>query len=347
MRDIFSTFGLPELIAAIIVVALNAYVVMAGADFGGGVWDLLASGPRREDQRALIANSIGPVWEANHVWLIVVVVMLFTAFPAAFSVLGTLLHIPLTLMLTGIVMRGSAFVFRSYGSRVRTTRNRWGATFSIASLVTPVVLGMVIGAIASGSLGDAVAKLAQGSTFVEVYIEPWFGEFPLAVGLFALSLFAFLAAVYLTVEARDELLREDFRMRALGAAAAVFVSAGIALLIAQRAAPRVAAGVSGAPWSPVLHLCTAAASITAILALWRRAFRLARIAAVAQVSFILWGWALSQYPYIIPTRLAIADAAAPSITLRLLLIGLGVGGAILIPSLRYLFKTFAGRAAEL
>jgi cytochrome bd ubiquinol oxidase subunit II len=347
MRELFSTFGLPELVAAIMVLALNAYVVMAGADFGGGVWDLLATGPRRENQRALIASSIGPVWEANHVWLIVVVVMLFTAFPVAFSVLGTLLHIPLTLMLMGIVMRGSAFVFRSYGSRAPATRNRWGVAFAIASLVTPVVLGMVIGAIASGKIADAVAALGRAGTFHEIYIKPWFGVFPLAVGVFALALFAFLAAVYLTLEARDEPLREDFRNRALGAAAAVFVSAGLALLVAQREAPRVAAGVSGAPWSMTLHLCTAAAAITAIVTLWQRAFRVARVAAVAQVSFILWGWALSQYPYILPERLTIADAAAPPITLRLLLIGLGVGSAILIPSLRYLFKTFAGRAADL
>jgi len=348
MRELFSTFGLPELIAAIMVLALNAYVVMGGADFGGGVWDLLATGPRRESQRALIASSIGPVWEANHVWLIVVVVMLFTAFPVAFNVLGTLLHIPLTLMLIGIVMRGSAFVFRSYGSRAPATRGRWGVAFAIASLVTPVVLGMVIGAIASGKIADAMDTLESGGgTFYEIYIRPWFGVFPLAVGVFALALFAFLAAVYLTIEARDEPLREDFRKRALSASAAVFVSAGVALLVAQHEAPRVAAGVSGAPWSMPLHLATAAAAITAIVTLWQRAFRVARVAAIAQVSLILWGWALSQYPYILPTRLTIADGAAPPITLRLLLIGLGVGSAILIPSLRYLFKTFAGRAADL
>src|SRR3982750_4865921 len=103
--------GMPEIVAGLMVLALNAYVLMGGADFGGGVWDLLASGPRREQQRALIASSISPIWEANPVWLIVVVVMSFTAFPSVFGVLGTVLHIPLTLMLVGIVLRGSAFVF--------------------------------------------------------------------------------------------------------------------------------------------------------------------------------------------------------------------------------------------
>src|SRR6185436_7011271 len=116
--------GLPEIVAGIMMLVLNAYVLMGGADFGGGVWDLLATGPRRERQRNLIASSIAPIWEANHVWLIVVVVMLFTAFPVAFSAFSTVLHIPLSLILIGIVMRGSAFVFRSYGSKHHTTRHR-------------------------------------------------------------------------------------------------------------------------------------------------------------------------------------------------------------------------------
>src|SRR5262247_3378382 len=106
------TVGLPEVIAALMGVALNAYVLTGGADFGGGVWDLLAGGPSRDEQRALIERSIAPIWEANHVWLIVVVVLLFSAFPPAFATLGIVLHIPITLMLIGVVLRGSAFVFR-------------------------------------------------------------------------------------------------------------------------------------------------------------------------------------------------------------------------------------------
>src|SRR4051812_28687139 len=171
--------GLPELIAGIMVVALNAYVLMAGADFGGGVWDLLARGPRRTRQRELIANSIAPIWEANHVWLIVVVVMLFTAFPVVFGILGTVLHIPLTLMLIGVVLRGSAFVFRSYGSRGQTTRHRWGAAFAIASVATPVVLGDIIGAVASGDVGEAAARVGRAS-FASVFVAPWLAPFPIS-----------------------------------------------------------------------------------------------------------------------------------------------------------------------
>src|SRR5262249_24199725 len=170
MREFFSSIGLPETVAAALVLALNAYVLMAGADFGGGVWDLIASGPRREAQRALIAESIGPIWEANHVWLIVVVVVLFTAFPDGFGGLGAVLHIPTTIMLVGIVLRGSAFMFRSYGSRSHHGRHHWGRAFASASVVTPVLLGVIVGAISSGAVGRAASSPMSGS-FMDVYVR--------------------------------------------------------------------------------------------------------------------------------------------------------------------------------
>ena len=326
--------GLPEIIAGVVAIALNAYVLTGGADFGGGVWDLFASGVRRERQRELIADSIAPIWEANHVWLIVVVVVLFTGFPSAFSMLGTVLHIPLTIMVIGIVLRGSAFVFRSYGPY---GRNRWGRAFAIASVITPLLLGTIIGSVATGAVADATDKIGGAGSFTEVFVAPWAGPFPAAIGLFALALFAFLAATYLTLDAPDEELREDFRTRALAGAGAVFVCAALALLLAHSAAPRVAIGVVGAL---LIQASTATAAITAIAALWLRHYRLARIAAAAQVSLILWGWLIAQYPYLIPPALTIRDAAAPAVTLRLLAVGLAAGAVILLPSLQYLLRTF-------
>jgi len=341
MRTMLGSIGLPEIIAGLMILALNAYVLMGGADFGGGLWDLFASGPRREAQRTLIADSIAPIWEANHVWLIVVVVVLFTAFPFAFGTLGTVLHIPISLLLIGIVLRGSAFVFRSYGSRDKARRETWGLAFAIASSVTPILLGVIIGAVTSGAVAAAARRLGSAS-FTEVFVSPWLAVFPIVVGLFALALFAFLAAVYLTVVATDEALRDDFRKRALIMAAVVFVLAFGSLGVSFSAAPSVAAGVTGRSWSLLLHICTATSAIVAIVALWRRRYAVARYGAAAQVSFILWGWAFSQYPYIIPDTLTIRGTAAPMLTLRLLLVGLCVGGMILIPSLLYLFKTFGG-----
>src|SRR5690242_359382 len=195
--------SLADLLAGVIFVALNAYVVLGGADFGGGVWDLLAFGPRRARQRELIAEAIGPVWEANHVWLILAIVLLFTCFPSAFARLGTLLHIPLSLLLIGIVLRGSAFTFWRYGGaggggHGDETQRYWGVVFAIASLITPVLLGTSVGAIASGALGEPEA--GQGGGFYRIYVAPWLTPFTLSVGVFALIAFAFLAAVYLTLE---------------------------------------------------------------------------------------------------------------------------------------------------
>ena len=209
--------GLADALAAILALSLNAYVLFGGADFGGGVWDLLASGPRRARQRAVIAHALGPIWEANHVWLILAIVLTFTCFPPLYARLGTLLHIPLTLMLVGIVLRGSAFTFRTYDSQHDAAQRRWGRIFASASVITPVLLGVSIGAVVSGRLAPN-----QTGSFAQVYIEPWCTPFAFSVGLLALVLFAFLAAVFLTLETRDPDLCEDFRRRALAAGVAVF-----------------------------------------------------------------------------------------------------------------------------
>lgn len=332
---------LAELLAAVIVVALNAYVLLGGADFGGGVWDLLARGPRRERQRELIAHAIGPVWEANHVWLILVVVLLFTCFPPVFSRLAIALHIPLTLMLLGIVLRGSAFTFRSYGGDDLPSQRRWGRLFASASLVTPLLLGVSLGTIAAGR----VVRPGDGG-FVAGYIRPWLAPFTLSVGLFTLVLFAFIAAVYLTLETDDPELRDDFRVRALGAGVAVFLAAMTTLGLAWEEAPLVWRGLVTAPFAVPIHVLTAVSASLALWGLWARRFRVARVAAAVQVSLILWGWALAQYPWLLPPSLAITDAAAPAITLRLTLGALAVGAVVLVPSLAYLFRVFkSSRAA--
>lgn len=322
------------LLAGVIALALNAYVVLAGADFGGGVWDLLARGPRREEQRSLITNAIGPIWEANHVWLILAVVLLFTCFPPVYARLSIVLHIPLTLMLFGIVLRGSAFAFRGHFTGDHPASYRWGRVFAIASLVTPVLLGMSVGAVASGRAGSA------GGTFNETYLEPWLTPFSLGVGLMVLVLFAFLAAVYLTLEAEEEELREDFRRRAIITGVVAFPMAMAVLLLARSGAPMIERGLISSTWGLFWHLGTGAMAILALWALWRRKFHLARVAAVLQVSLIVWGWAIAQYPWLIPTTHGVAGSAAPEATLRLVIYALIGGAVILLPSLWYLFQVF-------
>lgn len=325
-----------ELLAAlVIVVALNLYAVSGGADYGGGVWDLLARGTRAERQRSLIAHAIGPIWEANHVWLILAIVVLFTGFPPAYARITTILHIPLLLMLLGIVARGAAFSFRAYGDPRRELQRPWGGIFAVSSLLTPLLLGVVLGAIASGRVSATAG-----------FVAPWWGPFPLAVGLYALVMFAFLAAVYLTVEAKDEDLREDFRRRALFSELVLGIVAAAVLLAAGRYAPEILDDLTRTPWSWPLHAVTAASALTVLFTLWKRRYALARAAAVLQVSLIIWGWAFSQYPYLVRPDLTIAAAAAPEITLRLLLGALAAGSVLLVPAFFYLFRIFAARKAS-
>lgn len=331
--------SLELLLAGAIVVSLTFYALLGGADYGGGVWDLFARGPRAYDQRALIAHAIGPIWEANHVWLILVVVILFTAFPQAFATIATALHIPLSLLLIGIVLRGSAFTFRTYGSQRDSVQRRWSYVFSIASIVTPVFLGVVVGAIASGTIH------LENGTAASNFIHPWLALFPFAVGFFALTLFAFLAAVYLTVETTDRELQDDFRLRALLSGVAVGAMALVVFLLSGIYAAKIRAGVSASPWAIPLQIVTALSAISALGALWRRKYHLARLCAAAQVTLILWGWALAQYPFMVQPDITIQSAAAPPETLRLLLVALCAGALVLFPSFFYLFRVFKGQTA--
>jgi len=332
--------GLPELLGGATLGALVLYALLGGADYGGGVWDLLARGRRAEAQRDLIAHSIGPVWEANHVWLVLAVVLLFVCFPAAFARMGTELHLPLTLMLVGIVLRGSAFTFRSYDLRQDEAQRRFGRVFAIASLLTPLLLGVVLGAIASGRLWTPADPVPR--SFVERFVLPWLAPFPLAVGAFALVLFAYLAAVYLTLESDARDLQEIFRRRALVSGV---LAGGLALtvfLLAGSGAPTIRRGLASSPWTWPLQLATGLAALGALAGLAMRRFHLARLCAALQVGLILVGWGAAQYPRLIEPDLTLRGAAAPEATLRLVAWALLVGALVLVPSLLYLFKVFKG-----
>jgi cytochrome bd ubiquinol oxidase subunit II len=315
---------LPNVLAGIILIALTAYVLLGGADFGGGVWDLLASGPRREQQRRLVHEAIGPVWEANHVWLILAIVLLFTCFPRGFAAVAIVLHIPLTLMLIGIVLRGSAFVFQSYGGG-------GGRVFATASLITPVLLGICVGAVASGAVGEVGSGNGEG--FARAYVAPWVTPFGFVVGMFALAAFAFLAAVYLTLETNEPQLQEDFRARAAVAGGALVGLAVVGIVLFR--------GIL--PFHPRVVALTAAAAVATFWGLWRRRYRLARVTAALEVTLIMVGWAAGQYPHLLPPQLTIAEAAAPRITLELALIAVSAGAVVLFPSLFYLMRIFKGK----
>ena len=323
---------LPWITAIVILVALVIYAILGGADFGGGVWDLMASGRRAGRQRELIAEAIAPVWEANHVWLIVVIVLLFACFPLAFAVISTALHVPLALMLLGIVARGAAFVFRHYDVAADPVQRRWGRIFAWSSVITPVFLGISIGAVSLGAIRVEDEVVLTG------YFAPWVRPFPLTVGFFTLVLFAFLAAVYLTKETRDAELQEDFRNRALMAQLWVVVLALLAAFASRgdQAHVRLFEGVL--PW-----VFTVLAAVLVAASSWllrQRRYTWARVVAAAQVTAIVAGWGASMAPYLVAPDITIENAAAAPFVHLVVLIVLVVGAFILVPSLIWLYRIF-------
>jgi len=325
-------------LGAVILAALVIYALSGGADYGGGMWDLLARGPRAPRQRAAIEHAIGPIWEANHVWLILVIVVLFTAFPPAFATIMTALHIPMTAILIGIVLRGSAFIFRKYDAQHDAVHRRWSALFGAASFFTPFVLGLCLGALASGEIRVTDGRLSSG------FFAGWTTLFAVACGLFAQGLFAFLAATYLTVDTEAEPdLQAGFRTRALVSGVLLAPAAALTFVLARDGAPHIFARLTSW-WAPLLVAVTSVCAIGALAALWSRRFRWARAAAVGQVMCILVGWGLAQYPHLVVPDLTLSNAATVPSTLHALQSALAAGALVLFPAFGYLFYVFKRRS---
>jgi cytochrome bd ubiquinol oxidase subunit II len=317
--------------------SLIVYAVLGGADFGGGIWDFLAFGAQAEKQRNLVKQALGPVWEANHVWLIFLIVGLFTAFPTAFSVLSTALFLPFTLALIGIVLRGSAFTFRSEAARTGGPRKFWGRTFSTACTITPFLFGASAAAVASGQI-----HTPGGHTQIDLWTG-WTTPFALTVGAMALALCSALAAIYLTIEAQsmnDSELVEAFRLRAIVAGAVTAALGALGILLSPFEAPLL--------WNGLLNhaipivILTMLVGLGAAASLFFRHYHLARILVVIETGFFFTTWGVSQLPYIIPPDVTVENAASPSITQLELLVSTAIGMVLLLPSLWFLFHVFKG-----
>ncbi len=317
--------SLPELVAFVMWIGLTLYVVFGGADFGAGFWDLVAGrGRRGAKQRVLIEHVIGPVWEANHVWIIFVVVTLWSAFPKAFASIMATLYLPWTAVAIGIILRGSAFAFRKTAVSFESMRS-FGAVFASSSVITPFFLGTIAGAVASGRVpvdgpGDVVRS--------------WWNPTSVLAGVLGGATTTFLAAVFWAGGARhrgDDELVEVFRRRGLASAAVAGVCAlaGIAVLASD--APALFAGLTTRGW-PLIGVSVLGGA-GALVSLVGRRLRAARVGAVVAVVAVLWGWAFGQYPWMLEDSLTIADAAGHPATLRAMLIGLGVGAVLFVPPL--------------
>ncbi|HEX3731724.1 MAG TPA: cytochrome d ubiquinol oxidase subunit II, partial [Mycobacteriales bacterium] len=313
--------SLAGLLLTVLWIGLTAYVLFGGADFGGGVWDLLAGhSERARDQRTLIERSIGPVWEANHVWLIFVIVVAWTGFPSVFAAIASTLYIPLTLTALGIIARGSAFAFRKV-STLPWQRRLFGATFAFSSVVTPFFLGTVAGAIASQRVPPGIAK---GDL-----ITSWINPTSLACGLLAVGIAAYLAAVYLTYDAQrtgDPVLTETFRRRALATGLLVGGCSAIGLVILRADSPELFTELTSGAALPLVILSVLAGAASLLLLWWRRHLAVRVTAALAVVG-LLWGWSAGQYPELLP-GVPVREAAATDAVLAATLGALGVGAVL-------------------
>jgi cytochrome d ubiquinol oxidase subunit II len=314
-------------------VAITAYVLFGGADFGAGLWDLVAGGAEAGARsRARIEHSIGPVWEANHVWLIFALVVVWTAFPSAFAPIMATLSVPLTAAAFGIILRGSAFAFRKSVSDPRL-QQLFGAAFALSSVLTPFFLGSVVGAIASGRVPGVV-----GAGDV---LHSWLNPSGLLGGLLAVGVCSYLAAVYLCADSRragEDDLAEGFRRRALlmGALVGLVALGGIAVL--HDDAPRLFGRLTGVAL-PVI-VASAVLGLASLGLLATRRYLAVRATAALAVTAVLWGWAVGQYPLLLGTHLGIAEAAAPESVLRPLIAVLAGGTVLLLPSLLLLYTMF-------
>jgi cytochrome bd ubiquinol oxidase subunit II len=319
-----------DAVAAVLWVGVTLYAVFGGADFGSGFWALVAGGRERGKRaRDLVDWAIGPVWEANHVWLIFMLVTLWTAFPEAFASVMSTLFIPLSLAALGIVLRGAGFAFHRVAER-RSGRRLAEAAFAVSSVLTPFFMGTVVGAVASGRVP---VGNAEGDP-----VTSWLNAVSLLLGALFVAAGAYLAAVFLVSDARrfrDGELVSYFAVRALGAAAVAGALAVAGIFLLRDDARYIYDGLTseGLP----LVLVSLACGLGALVLLWRGARRGVRPLAVGAVVAVIWGWGAAQYPYLLPQTLTIEEGAGASETLTAVLVVFGIAVVVVLPALALLF----------
>ena len=322
--------SLAVVVAAALFVGIIAYSLFGGADFGSGFFDLTAGGTRAgAPLRTQIDHSIGPVWEANHVWLIYVLVIWWTGFPDAFAAAMVTLILPMLFALLGIVLRGAAFAFRKYAATVHQAR-LFGVVFAGSSLITPYFFGAVAGAIASGRVPLNGRGALWGS---------WINPTSMVGGLVAVGTCVFLAGVFLVADtdrAHNRELTRTLRTRTLAVAVATGAVVLAGLVPLAQDAPVVWDGLTGRALP--LVAVSAGAGVATVALVWTTRYRLARVTAVIAVAAVVSGWGVAQYPWMLVGQISIQDAAGADASLWGLLVVVALAGVIVLPSLAYLFR---------
>lgn len=318
-----------DLIAVVLLLAVTAYACAGGTDYGAGFWDLTAGGTERGRRpRWLIDHAMAPVWEVNNVWLIFVLVIMWTGFPVLFQTVFSAMWLPLALAVTGMVLRGAGFAFRKPSRRL-ADRRLYGAVFAVASVVTPFFLGAAVGGVASGRVAPGTAASA----------DAWANPTSLLFGLVAIATTAFLGAVFLTADARrfeaPDLIGY-FRRRALASLAVLGVLAVATGFVTHADAPHVWHGLTHGLGLLFVALAGAASVATAWL-LRRRPGAWVRVTAVGVVAAAVFAWGTAQRPYLLPTSLTVADAAGDPAALTWLAIVTLVALVLVVPAVVLLY----------
>ncbi len=327
----------PEVIVlGIMFIALTLYAVLGGADFGAGVWEFTTVLQSDKKDKKLIANAIGPVWEANHVWLIFVLIIILNGFPVAFAAISRALWVPLLLALAGVVFRGAGFIFRAYAVGADWLRETAGAVFALASTFTPFFMGMAIGAISTGEL-----PIAADGSYSGNHLTDWITPLSIYSGILAVGMCAYLAAVYMTREAQlsgDPTLLERWRGRALSTGIWIGILAFLGLLMCRLEAQNLWTGLIQRGWP--LIATSIVAGVGSLFALRSNKYQLGNLLAATAVATVLIGWALGLYPVLVPPAITIQNSKAPDVVLWAMATCILIGGAIMFPALWWLFRIF-------
>ncbi|MDP5062083.1 MAG: cytochrome d ubiquinol oxidase subunit II [Maribacter sp.] len=323
-----------------LAVSLLLYVLLAGADFGAGIIELFSSKENQAINKKTIYQVMGPVWEANHIWIIILIVILWIAFPNYYNILVLALHIPLTLVLLGITLRGVAFVFRYYDAYKDNSQILYDWMFKVSSLITPIFLGLTMGGVVSGDIINPT-QMEQHS-FLEVYVHSWFNVFSILTGFFYAALCAFLASVFLIGEVDDSI--KAMYMRKAAIASIVVVSLGfITLLYGYFTNIAFVVDFIGNMYS----LSAIVLSGILLFPLWRSITLgrriISRALAGLQIFLILFAATIAHFPKILFTTtgsISILEQPVPDSVLNVLGISLLFGGVLIIPGLFHLLKSF-------
>lgn len=327
---------LVDIVILFLAISIVFYFLFGGADFGAGVLEYFTGRTHRQT----IAHAIGPVWEANHVWLILVVVILFMGFPRLYSTLSTYLHIPLVLLLLGIILRGTAFTYMHYDAIEDRSTRLYNSLFRVSSVLTPLFLGIVVGAAILGRIDP------EAETFYAGFIRPWFNGFSFSVGLFTIGLFTLLAAIFMIGET-DDLEEKEVFTRAAGRVQILTVFFGIMVFGSGYAYGLPMLQMFFNSWIAITCVILATLSLPLLWYFLKRGdVLLTRLLAGLQILLVLGAWFWIQAPVVIRIQsgvnLTFNNTVAPEATILQLVLALIVGSCIILPSLYFLMKTFKG-----